>query len=265
MISADTTLLHLLDAHPELVEELARHHAHFAQLRDATTRRLVAPRVTVAQAAAMAGVPLDELLAALRRAAGEPAGTPGGDERGAPPPAREPKPAALAARPDAALVHLDVREDVRRGAEPFARIMAAVKALGAEQALVLRAPFEPIPLYDVLGRQGLAHWTECRAPDDWSVWFYRAPAGAPRAAAAAPPAAPAPVVLDVRGLEPPQPMVRVLLELDRLVPGQRLEIVHDRRPTLLYPLLEERGFAHATDEPAPGVVRIRVERRGGAR
>src|SRR3972149_6465178 len=76
MLPADTTLLHLLDAPPELVEELARHHAHFAQLRDATTRRLVAPRVTVAQAAAMAGGPPGGALGAPRRAAGGPGGRP---------------------------------------------------------------------------------------------------------------------------------------------------------------------------------------------
>jgi hypothetical protein len=72
-----------------------------------------------------------------------------------------------------AQVHLDVREDIQRGQEPFARIMTAVKALAGDQALVLRVPFEPIPLYDVLGKRGFAHWTERRAPDDWSVWFYR--------------------------------------------------------------------------------------------
>ena len=51
--------------------------------------------------------------------------------------------------------------------------MAAVQALGADQVLVLRAPFEPVPLYGVLDRRGFAHWTESRAPDDWSVWFWR--------------------------------------------------------------------------------------------
>ncbi|GMV96328.1 MAG: hypothetical protein AMXMBFR83_06950, partial [Phycisphaerae bacterium] len=28
--------------------------------------------------------------------------------------------------------------------------------------------------------------------------------------------------------------------------------------------LDERGFAHDTDEPEPGTVRIRIRRRGGA-
>jgi uncharacterized protein (DUF2249 family) len=153
----------------------------------------------------------------------------------------------LAAIPESRRVHLDVREGLRRGEEPFARIMAAVKALAPDHVLVLRAPFEPAPLYDVLRKRGFAHWTERRAPDDWSVWFYRE-AGRH-------------TVLDVRDLEPPQPMVRVLEEAERLGPGDELEVRHERRPVFLYPQLDERGFVHETDEPEPGLVRIRVRRR----
>ena len=113
---------------------------------------------------------------------------------------------------------LDVREDLRRGEEPLSRIMAAVSGLGPGGVLVLR---------------------EQHGADDWSVWFY-----------------PDLIVLDVRGLEPPEPMVRVLKALDRLAPGQRLEVRHSRRPTLLYPQLEDRGFVHETDEQELGLVRI---------
>jgi uncharacterized protein (DUF2249 family) len=69
------------------------------------------------------------------------------------------------------------------------------------------------------------------------------------------------VHLDVRGLEPPQPMVRVLEAAERLAPGTELEVRHDRRPTFLYPQLDERGFVHETDEPEPGLVRIRIRKR----
>jgi len=96
------------------------------------------------------------------------------------------RPAALDGLPEGQRVDLDVREDLLRGKEPFSRIMAAVAALVPGQVLVLRAPFEPAPLYRVLGQRGFAHWTESHAADDWSVWIY-----------------PDRVGLDVRGLEPP--------------------------------------------------------------
>jgi uncharacterized protein (DUF2249 family) len=155
-------------------------------------------------------------------------------------------------------VTLDVRAAILGGQEPFGEIMTVVGGLAADQALVLRAPFEPTPLYRVLGARGFAHWSERHADDDWSVWFYR---GEPSASAAAPrAAAAADGTLDVRGLEPPQPMMAVLERLESLAAGETLTVVHDRRPTFLYPQLDERGFAHHTDEPEPGLVRIVIER-----
>jgi len=172
------------------------------------------------------------------------------------------RPQALRRLTAANEIHLDVREDIRRGQEPFAKIIATVKALGPEQALVLRAPFEPVPLLAALRKRGFAIWTEQSAPDDWTVWVYREPS-AP-AAIAGPPGAVAGdgdmAVLDVRGLEPPEPMVQILERLDMLRPGQRLVVLHERRPMLLYPQLDERGFLHETEEVEPGLVRIVVRR-----
>jgi uncharacterized protein (DUF2249 family) len=178
-------------------------------------------------------------------------------------PTRDPKPAALAGLPAARHVHLDVRADIRGGGEPFAKIMAALKTLQPDQALALRTPFEPLPLYRVLARQGLAHWAQAQAADDWSVWFYRDEAGGaePGGDSAAAPAPPArTVTIDVRDLEPPQPMAVVLERLDTLADDEQLAVLHSRRPLFLYPLLEERGFVHETEEHAPGLLRIVIRR-----
>lgn len=259
MISADTTMAELLDAHPGLVDVIADFHPHVAWFRDRARLGMMGRRITVAQAAGMAGVPARELLAALRRSLGQPETDVEVEAGSAPRPSGGPPPALAGLRP----VHLDVREDIRQGIEPFARIMAAVKKLGADEALALRAPFEPLPLYAVLGRRGLAHWSEHRGADDWVVWFYQepAPAGATERAAVGPASpTPATIIVDVRGLEPPQPMVRVLERLDGLGPGQELLVVHDRRPMFLYPLLEERGFVHESREAGPGRVEILIRR-----
>ena len=52
---------------------------------------------------------------------------------------------------------LDVRPLLAAGDEPFARIMSTVRGLPPGATLALTAPFEPAPLYDVLGPQGWAH------------------------------------------------------------------------------------------------------------
>ena len=68
---------------------------------------------------------------------------------------------------------LDVRPKLAQGREPFVRIMEAAATLAPGQALVIVAPFEPVPLYSVLGARGFAHETQCVAPDWWVVRFRR--------------------------------------------------------------------------------------------
>ncbi|MBA4181400.1 MAG: hypothetical protein C0506_12485 [Anaerolinea sp.] len=53
------------------------------------------------------------------------------------------------------------------------------------------------------------------------------------------------IQLDNRGLQPPEPMVRILEAIRGLAPADRLVVLMDREPILLYPELERRGFAWA--------------------
>ncbi len=189
------------------------------------------------------------------------------------------RPAALAAIPEERVVELDVREDLRSGREPFSRIMAAKGEVPEDGALRLRAIFEPAPLYGVLGRQGFEHWTERRADDDWVVWFWRAapadPGAAPRSpgrstdpsadvgeadsgGGAADAAAPEEgvVVLDVRGLEPPEPMVRTLAALREMPRDHTLVQINVREPRFLFPRLEEAGYAYEVRRQGEDLVRV---------
>ncbi|HSJ05944.1 MAG TPA: DUF2249 domain-containing protein [Longimicrobiales bacterium] len=169
------------------------------------------------------------------------------------------------------ITDLDVREDLRNGKEPFSRILAARRSLPPGGALRLRAIFEPVPLYAVMAAQGLAHWTEQLAADDWVVWFY--PADAARAAdgsdpvdraPAGPASTPAaevhaePVTLDVRGLEPPEPLVRTLEALEALPPGGMLIQINNRVPQFLLPQLKSRGYAYEVHEEAGDRVRLLI-------
>ena len=51
--------------------------------------------------------------------------------------------------------------------------------------------------------------------------------------------------IDNRGLEPPEPMVRILNALATLRGDDRVVALMDREPLLLYPELERRGFSWA--------------------
>jgi len=152
---------------------------------------------------------------------------------------------------------LDVRPVLAKGGDPFHLIVKTVGELGAQEALELVVGFEPRPLYAVLGAQGLAHHAEER-DGVWHVWFFRgtdAPAPAEEAERA--PLQP-PVALDVRGLEPPQPMVTILEKLAELGPGAQLEVHHHREPVLLYEKLKLRGYDARTEKRAEGDYLVRI-------
>jgi uncharacterized protein (DUF2249 family) len=154
-------------------------------------------------------------------------------------------------------VTLDVREEIRAGREPFTRIMQAVAQLGEGQALRLIAPFEPTPLFAVLGRRGFTHQATPLGNGDWEVCFSQPrPAGA-HPETAADPENPAEqgeefVELDARGLEPPQPLVTILEALGGLPDGATLRAHTDRRPMHLYAQLADRGFTGESEEQSDG-------------
>jgi len=170
-------------------------------------------------------------------------------------------------------VTLDVREDIRNGREPFGKIMQTVAALKDGEQLLLIAPFEPAPLFAVLAQQGFSHQATPTATGDWEVLFTR-DSGNPANAKTPPGPSPLPpgtksqscagtpvIEVDARGLEPPQPLVKILEALATLPEGARLRARTDRRPMHLYAQLEERGFVGESEEQKDGSFVTHVRRR----
>jgi len=251
-----------------LVEVFVRHSSHFTKLRNRSMRRIMARLVTIDDAAKIASVAPDVLVRDLNAALGilEPSTSvdsvavqnmhaPGQDEHVHP--------------SGAPVVEVDVREDLRKGREPFSKIMAAVGALGDDEVLHLRAIFEPAPLFALMAKRGFSHESVAHAPDDWSVWFWKP--GAEREIEVAPANESLPLdpiqhsttetlELDVRGLLPPEPMLRTLAALDTLPPDHVLMQINSRVPQFLLPILAERGFACDVDESNADRVLVRIWR-----
>jgi len=57
-------------------------------------------------------------------------------------------------------------------------------------------------------------------------------------------------LLDVGGMEPPEPMVRILEAIDTLGPDERLRVLIDRDPIPLYRVLQRYGYQHRTTPQA---------------
>ena len=249
-----------------LVGVFVRHARHFEKLRSPTMRRVMARLITVEQAARTAGVDVDDLLRDLNRALGVPTDAP------APAPAETSSDAPSAGTRPAGrpTIELDLRDDMREGREPFSRIMTAVAALDDSRVLRLRTIFEPVPLFEVLARRGFHHESRRDAPEDWSAWFWRTTSEPAAGASEATPERESPAavkaeereqVLDVRGLEPPQPMLRTLAALETLPDGHVLVQINSRVPQFLFPVLAERGYACDVDESQAGRIIVRIQRR----
>ena len=88
------------------------------------------------------------------------------------PPKKERPAVAVGGKRVAPLV-LDTRPIFERGETPCGQIDESLAALKGNQKLVLVVPFEPVPLYAKLGREGFAHKTEQMADGSWRVEFHR--------------------------------------------------------------------------------------------
>ncbi len=161
-------------------------------------------------------------------------------------------------------ITLDVREDLRQGREPFSRILEAVARLAAGQELLLLAPFEPAPLFAFMAQKGFGHESRQNETGSWEVRFSRhlATRGESAMPATVPPSGPPTLEVDARGLEPPQPLVKILEALAALPAGATLRARTDRRPMHLYAQLETRGFTGQSEEQSDGSFVTHIQRSG---
>ncbi len=66
--------------------------------------------------------------------------------------------------------------------------------------------------------------------------------------------------IDVRGLQAPEPLVRILEAIDTLPPGSVLRVLHHREPFPLYASLQEEGYQYRAEFVAGGHIEITIWR-----
>lgn len=161
---------------------------------------------------------------------------------------------------------LDVRPILANGGEPFQAIMAAVDGLAPGEGLSLLAPFRPQPLFSVLERKGYRHEVIELDGGDFEVRFHPMTSDIvtsrnvdnddewpePNRS------------FDLSDLDPPQPMVRILAELETMSPGEVLFVVLAREPIFLFPELTKRGHKWAGNYDSSGSAFRMMVKRGMA-
>ncbi len=155
----------------------------FERLQYPKLRRAMAGRVSVSQAARIARVPLSEMLYVLNLAVGENEAELSKEllhcsqedflytDKNYPV-----KPVEIATLKDidANVVFVDLMPQADEKRDPMPAIAKGLVSLKQpSQTLLLRHPFDPIPLRDMLARRGFASWAEERKQGEWFIYFYR--------------------------------------------------------------------------------------------
>jgi hypothetical protein len=195
-VTAEMKVKEVLEINEHMIEAFVWLAPEFERLRHPRLRRVMAGRVSVKQAARIADVPLTEALYVLNLTAGEEEKRltreleqmcPEAFECVANNPPKKPR-ELLGLKDDDLRIHfVDVTRQAEASEDPQPAILhELIKLQDAEEVLLVRHPFDPIPLRDKLATRGFASWSEERSPSDWYIYFYRPIARA--GAAAHPPA-----------------------------------------------------------------------------
>ncbi len=152
---------------------------------------------------------------------------------------------------------LDVREAIQRKEAPFDKIMQALHDLKPGSKLRLITPFEPTPLFSFLKPPFFSIQSNTIADKHWESIIQRdldggftPPSVAPHSFA--PSLSPPHLEIDLRHLEPPEPLVKALQAFEAEPQGTVISVRTERRPIHLIDALESRGATHETHEQTDG-------------
>ncbi len=143
--------------------------------------------------------------------------------------------------------------------QKHAMILSRWAELPIGDHLVLINDHDPVPLYYQFASMFPDAFTweyEVPGPDEYRVRLTRVAASSTTPVVRPPDMRPGPTseeaTLDVRGLEPPEPMIRILNATETLQEGGRLRAHTERRPIHLYAELTRRGLKHVSEDQSDG-------------
>lgn len=266
-INSNTKISAILKANEDAIDAIASINPHFKKLKNPILRRVLAPRVTIAEAAQIGKCSVNDFYNKLIPLGFEP-------ELDSYKPENMTTvecPKLLAeAIIENRVVSLDVRPILEGGVDPFNAIMAEIKKLPEGHALRIINSFVPAPLIRVLGKKGFISHVESDGPV-FITYFLDAdfgnddrtmPQGCGNMTMDAIQKVKACFAhcteIDVRDMEMPMPMVSILNELEKMEDGAALYVHHKKVPQLLLPELESRGYRYTVAELGEGDVKMLI-------
>ncbi|WP_027377014.1 DUF2249 domain-containing protein [Kaistella palustris] len=255
-ISAQTKISALIKANPKSVDAIASLAKPLEKLKNPILRKIMASRVTIAEAAKMGGTTIDEFKRVLL-----PLGfrfddtfAPADDS------AHEPQPDWLKNASEKDIDFYDVRPIIDNGADPLKEILGRFKTVEPGKILCIINNFVPTPLIHLLKQEKAdASFVETINEKEFRTYFLK------KEKESAPSSVTADEklhmdsteafqeicdkfpkdktkVIDVRALEMPGPMHTILAELEELPDGHALFIYHKRVPVFLLEELTDKNY-----------------------
>jgi hypothetical protein len=169
-ITPATKIADVLAAYPHLEAVLIERAPAFKALKNPILRRTVGRLATVAQAAQVGGVPVRDLVATLRHAAGLP-------EEECP---AETEEASVDLPPtwmdeDKVRMTIDLNRLLEVGEVPLTHVNRALQALAPGEILRLASTFRPAPLLDALHQAGHRTYVTRPSPDTFRTYVQPKP------------------------------------------------------------------------------------------
>ena len=269
-INPDTRISDLIKANPLMIETLVELNPNFGKLRNPILRNLLARRVSISGACRIAGCRLSEFMDKMM-AIGFKTEMPTEFTQDL----TDDTMTAAIFIAGHSVVELDVRPVLASGEDPLKLILKISKALNDNECLKIINTFEPIPLINLLYKQGYRSWTERPEVDTVYTWFVKDETSlvVPDRPSPEPDATntgaefekmikffgPERIhTIDVTGLEMPKPMIKILESLTELKEDEALFVYHKKLPVYLLPELKDRGFRYFIEKRPAGMINMLI-------
>ena len=268
LITANTKISAIIKENPAAIEAIVSINKHFEKLRNPVLRKLLAPRVTIRDAAKIGGCEINDFYNKLI-----PLGFEIASENNSQLKIMEStRPDFMKSVSEENTTTLDVRPSLASGLDPFGLIMQTLSTMPRENTLLIINTFEPVPLINILKKKGFEHYTESKA--DNSILTYlknTSDTSTDFINLKGPESGPANkfekmlklfegriAEVDVRHLEMPKPMVTILDALEKLPADKALFVHHKKVPQFLLPELQEKKYTWLIKEISEGDVKLLI-------
>lgn len=255
LIDANTRISDLIKQDKNSIDAIASIARPLEKLKNPLLRKIMASRVTLAEAAKMGGCQLEDFARVLR-----PLGFEFSTAKLVDALPEETRPFWLTTLDPKTVEKSDVREMLASGEDPLKQITQRFKKVKAGHSLCIINSFIPTPLVKLLEKDGVKSYTETIQATEFHTYFFKPNAqqmpkttapksdrvhmDTPRGFAERLARFPREKTkeIDVRHLEMPMPMQSLLQELALLPKDSALYVHHKRIPIYLLEELADQDF-----------------------